>query len=139
MMTANDRCEVQSRVDESRYVLLDRSAAPPGQQEIGEEAYVDVEADGGTQRVLFHTAVSEDYAGQGLASVLVRAAIEDTIARGFRIVPVCPYVAKWFVKHPEYDEHVIAVTPAHLRAVAVAGNERATPSVALLTRQQTGS
>lgn len=118
MTTSNDRFEVQSQADESRYVLLDHSATVASTQEIGEEAYVDVEAEDGTQRVLFHTMVSEAYAGQGLASLLVKAVIEDTVARGYRIVPVCPYVAKWLPKHPEYDEYVVAVTPAHLRAVA---------------------
>lgn len=118
MTTPNDRFEVQARASESRYVLLDRSVASESAQEIGEEAYVDVAAEGGTQRVFFHTAVAESYSGQGLASLLVKAVIEDTIARGYRIVPVCPYVAKWLPKHPEYDEYVVAVTPAHLRAVA---------------------
>lgn len=117
MTTPSERFEVRPLGGESRYVLLDHELEPDG-REIGEEAYVDVEADGITQRVLFHTAVSPDYAGQGLASVLVKAVIEDIVARGYRLVPVCPYVAKWLPRHPEYDECVVAVAPAHLRAVA---------------------
>ncbi|NUR98443.1 MAG: N-acetyltransferase [Kribbellaceae bacterium] len=111
----DERFEVQSRPDESRYVLIDHEAAD---QVIGEEDYVDVESGDGVQRVLFHTGVSDEYSGQGLASVLVRAAVEDVIAHGYTIVPVCPYVAAWLPKHPEYASHVLKPHPQHLRAVA---------------------
>jgi len=33
-------------------------------------------------------------------------------------VPVCPYVKSWLPKHPEYAEHVVEPTRAHLRAIA---------------------
>ncbi|HWD80168.1 MAG TPA: GNAT family N-acetyltransferase [Kribbella sp.] len=111
----DERFEVQSRPAESRYVLIDHEAAD---RVVGEEDYVDVEAADGVQRVLFHTGVSDDYSGQGLASVLVRAVVEDVIAQGYTIVPVCPYVAAWLPKHPEYADHVLKPHPQHLRAVA---------------------
>ncbi|MFF0267641.1 GNAT family N-acetyltransferase [Kribbella sp. NPDC004536] len=111
----DERFEVQSRPEEFRYVLIDHDAAD---QVIGEEDYVDVESADGVQRVLFHTGVNEEYGGQGLASVLVRAAVEDVIAHGYTIVPVCPYVAAWLPKHPEYADHVLKPHPQHLRAVA---------------------
>lgn len=110
-----ERFQVRHEPDRSRYALLDHDRA--GDQVIGEEDYADVAADGGTQRVLYHTVVSDDYAGQGLASVLVRAAVEDTIAAGHAIVPVCPYVKAWLPKHPEYAAHVVNPRPEHLRAV----------------------
>ena len=99
---------VIDRPEELRYVLLD------GDTEIGEESYVD--ADG--ERIVFHTFVSEDYAGQGLASQLVRAVVDDIVERGMKVVPVCPYVKAWLPKHPEYAAHVVAPTRAHLRAIA---------------------
>ena len=115
-MTEN-RFTVADRPDEARYVLLDE-AADGGPAVIGEESYVDVPGeDDAVQRVLYHTGVSEDYAGQGLASVLVRAAVEDVIATGRRVVPVCPYVKNWLKKHPEHDRHVDRPRDAHLRAV----------------------
>ncbi|WP_120523027.1 GNAT family N-acetyltransferase [Arthrobacter celericrescens] len=114
---SHTRFEVQDRPEESRYVLIDRGTDGSTQDVIGEESYVDVDADGAIQRVLFHTGVSEDYAGQGLASVLVRAAVEDVIGAGYAVVPVCPYVAAWLPKHPEYADSVVKPTPAHFRAV----------------------
>ncbi|WP_031464458.1 GNAT family N-acetyltransferase [Sciscionella sediminilitoris] len=115
-MTEN-RFEVQERPEESRYVLIDLEAADPAGNVIGEESYVDVENSGNTERVLFHTGVSEDYGGRGLASFLVHDVVEDVIAKGYAVVPVCPYVAAWLPKHPEYAEHVVKPAPAHLRAV----------------------
>ncbi|MCX2185748.1 N-acetyltransferase [Streptomyces sp. SKN60] len=67
--------------------------------------------DRGEQRVFFHTEVDEAYAGQGLASILVEQALNDVRATGKRIVPVCPYVAKFLKKHDEYADITDAVTP----------------------------
>lgn len=108
----DERFEVRHRPDESRYVLVDREAGDGGAV-IGEEGYVDV----GTERVLFHTLVAEEYGGQGLASRLVRHVVDDVVAQGLSIVPVCPYVAAWLPRHPEYAEHVVQPTPEHLRAI----------------------
>ncbi|RIQ34015.1 GNAT family N-acetyltransferase [Jiangella rhizosphaerae] len=114
----DQRFEVQNRAEESRYVLIDHDATSPADQIIGEEDYVDVDTPGGIQRVLYHTGVSEDYSGQGLASLLVRTVVEDVIAHHYAIVPVCPYVAAWLPKHPEYNDHIVRPRPHHLRAVA---------------------
>lgn len=110
------RFDIQHRPDESRYVLIDRAA---DDREIGEESYVDVpgDDDGTTARVLFHTAIAADYGSQGLASLLVRHVVDDVVARGYAIVPVCPYVAKWLPEYPQYDEHVVDPGPVHFEAV----------------------
>lgn len=119
MSNEDQRFETRDLADESRYVLIDSEGADKtAGREIGEESYVDVVASDGTQRVLYHTGVSEEYGGQGLASVLVRAAVDDTIERGFSVVPVCPYVASWLTKHTEYAAHVVEPGPQHLRAIA---------------------
>ncbi|NNG38296.1 N-acetyltransferase [Flexivirga sp. ID2601S] len=114
---AQERFEVRNIPEQSRYVLIDHGEDGSAQDEIGVEQYVDFDGDAKPERILYHTAVSEDYAGQGLASVLVQTVVDDVIAGGREIVPVCPYVAKWLPKHPQYDEHVVKVKPAHLDAV----------------------
>lgn len=59
------------------------------------------------QRLLFvHTETFSQFAGQGLASRLVSEALAEVRAAGKRIVPLCPYVAAWLRKHPEYDDAV---------------------------------
>lgn len=118
---ATERFDVQHHPDESRYVLVDHGEDGSQNTEIGVEQYVDM--DGAAERVFFHTLVSEDYSGQGLASLLVRAAVDDAIASGRAIVPVCPYVARWLPKHPEYADHVVQPAAAHLDAVRAATTE----------------
>ena len=54
-------------------------------------------------RAFTHTQVSDAYQGQGIASSLVRFAVEDVRDAGLRLVPYCPYVARWLKKHPEYS------------------------------------
>ncbi len=103
--------------DESRYVLVDRGEGGAASQVIGEESYAEVTGAAGTERIFYHTAVSPDYSGQGLASVLVRAAVDHTISLGHSVVPVCPYVVTWFKKHSEYAEHEVTATPEHLDAL----------------------
>ncbi|GAB2922081.1 GNAT family N-acetyltransferase [Streptomyces mayteni] len=60
--------------------------------------------DRGEQRVFFHTEIDDAFAGHGLASILVTAALNDVRAAGKRIVPVCPYVAKYLKKHDEFAD-----------------------------------
>ncbi|MFJ7983802.1 GNAT family N-acetyltransferase [Streptomyces sp. NPDC096351] len=77
------------------------------EQRAGITAYRDRE----DRRVFFHTEIDEAYAGRGLASVLVEQALTDVRASGMRIVPVCPYVAKFLKKHEEFADITDPVTP----------------------------
>lgn len=113
------RFVVEFRADELRYALIDRGEDGSESLVSGEESIVDFAGSDAIERVFYHTEVSKDYSGQGLASLLVNDAVDDAIAQGMRIVPVCPYVVTWFDRHPEYAEHRITATPAHLRAIAV--------------------
>lgn len=107
---SEDDISVQHEPELSRYVLKD------GDTEIGEERYLDVAGDGGTERaerILHHTEVTPDREGEGLASRLVQHVVDDTVAAGRAVVPVCPYVAAWLDRHPEHADHVVAPTAAH--------------------------
>jgi predicted GNAT family acetyltransferase len=50
-----------------------------------------------------------------LAGRLAKVALDETVAAGLRIVPVCPYIKSYVSKHPEYEASTVAVTPAHLQ------------------------
>lgn len=52
------------------------------------------------ERIFYHTVVGEEYGGRGLASILVKAALEGTQAAGLTIVPLCPFVKGYLEKHP---------------------------------------
>jgi predicted GNAT family acetyltransferase len=52
-------------------------------------------------RVFTHTEVPPADEGHGFGAELVRAALDDTRARGLKIVPACSFVAAYVRRHPE--------------------------------------
>ena len=74
-------------------------------------------ADRGNQRVFYHTEVEEQFGGRGLATILVAEALEATRADGKRVVPVCPMVAAFIKKHPEFNDITDKATRAILQWV----------------------
>ena len=68
---------------------------------IARKLYHDVEAQDGTkQRVFPGVHVHPDHRGAGLAGQLTKYSIDVSLDEGYRIVPICPYVARWM---REYD------------------------------------
>ncbi len=51
-----------------------------------------------------HTYVPVSHRGHGLAELLMNAAITDARRLGFRILPVCSYVAAQFRRHPDWAD-----------------------------------
>lgn len=85
-----------------------------GEERAGHSVYKDLD----DQRIFFHTKVFDEFGGQGLASVLTREALAQSVAEGKRIVPVCPYVVKWLEGHHDFDDSVDAAEQRHLDAIA---------------------
>jgi uncharacterized protein len=79
----------------------DNTAAQRFEIEVGaDRAYLQYEREADSI-VLLHTEVPETLKGQGLASVLARAALDASRAEGLRIVVVCPFVRNYMRKHPD--------------------------------------
>lgn len=50
-----------------------------------------------------HTETLPEFERQGMASKLVRGALDDVREKGERkVVPLCPFVKGWMANHPEY-------------------------------------
>lgn len=45
--------------------------------------------------------------GQGVASRLVRMAMDHAREQGWRVIPSCSYVAEWIDRHPEYEDLLV--------------------------------
>lgn len=88
--------EVRDNADESRFeAALDGST-------LG-FAYYRLQPD----RVVFtHTEVRPEAEGKGVGSALVRWALDDVRRRGLHVVPLCPFVAAYLKRHPEYADLV---------------------------------
>ncbi len=56
--------------------------------------------DQGAQRAFIHTVIEPAYQGRGLASQLISAALAETRARGLAVLPFCPFVRSYLLKHP---------------------------------------
>jgi predicted GNAT family acetyltransferase len=64
-------------------------------------------------RVVFnHVEVYPKWERKGVGSTLVRTALDDVVARGKQITPLCPFVIGYVRRHPEYREHIAAAHPA---------------------------
>jgi hypothetical protein len=49
-----------------------------------------------------HTEMDDSVSGQGLASKLIKDALDDARAKGRQVLPVCPFVKRYISHHPEY-------------------------------------
>jgi hypothetical protein len=56
--------------------------------------------------ILTSTEVPESMRGGGVAGQLVRYALEESRAHGYEVVPLCPFVAGWIRRHPEFHDVV---------------------------------
>ncbi|PTL59724.1 GNAT family N-acetyltransferase [Paraconexibacter algicola] len=64
----------------------------------------------GVRVVFTHTEVDPAFEGQGVGGALARAALDWVRTTGeLEAVPVCPFVAGWIHRHPDYAD---LVTPA---------------------------
>ena len=53
-----------------------------------------------------HTEVDPRFGGRGVGSALARGAMEQMEGIGEPVVPLCPFIAGWIERHPEYDHLV---------------------------------
>jgi predicted GNAT family acetyltransferase len=93
----NNGARVSVRLDQSRpigaYTVHVADGSPVGRADFVDSPEVDDE------RILFHTEIDHEHAGRGLAGVLVREVLADSIRHGLTVVPVCPLIALHLEKH----------------------------------------
>lgn len=102
---------VHANSEEQRFELIDNGAV------IGATHWIPHQSSEGTQRIFYHTTVDDNYGGLGLASTLVREALDQTHADSIPVVAVCPYVKKWLTKHPAHPIQRVTPRPEHLEAL----------------------
>jgi predicted GNAT family acetyltransferase len=59
-----------------------------------------------TRIVFVHTEVPAAFRGHGVADTLAHAGLEYARAQHLTVVPLCPFVAAYIQRHPEYQELV---------------------------------
>lgn len=87
--------ELEDAGSKGRYVLR----APDGAE--AEMTFTKV---GAHQLIIDHTGVPDAFRGQGAGLKLVTRAVEDARAAGKKIIPLCPFAASQFRRHPEWAD-----------------------------------
>jgi predicted GNAT family acetyltransferase len=59
---------------------------------------------GARQVIIDHTGVPDAFRGKGVGVLLVARAVEDARAAGKTIIPLCPFAAAQFRRHPEWAD-----------------------------------
>jgi uncharacterized protein len=62
--------------------------------------------DGRSGRAFEHTVITTEYQGMGLASQLIRYALDEARATGRNVLPFCPFVRSFIQRHPAYIDLV---------------------------------
>ncbi|MEL6676837.1 MAG: GNAT family N-acetyltransferase [Bacteroidota bacterium] len=63
--------------------------------------------DRGALIVFTHTEVPSSLEGKGIASKMARAALDYARESGKEVMPLCPYIAAFIRRHPEYQDLVM--------------------------------
>lgn len=58
--------------------------------------------------VFTHTEVPPPLRGKGVASALIRGALDQVRGEGVRVVPSCPFVKAYIERHPEFEDLLAA-------------------------------
>jgi predicted GNAT family acetyltransferase len=93
--TESPLIEVEDRGSKGRYLL--RSPA-------GDEAEMTFSRVSDQLIIIDHTEVTDAFRGQGAGLRLVTRAVEDARAAGRKIIPLCPFAASQFRRHPEWAD-----------------------------------
>jgi predicted GNAT family acetyltransferase len=51
-----------------------------------------------------HTETPTALTGRGIASTLVRGALEQVRAKGLKVIPQCSFVSRFISKHPQFAD-----------------------------------
>lgn len=70
----------------------------------GPEAELTYSKAGDRKIIIDHTGVPDAYRGQGIGLALVTRAVDDARASGKQIVPLCPFAAAQFKRHPDWRD-----------------------------------
>lgn len=94
-MTDEARIELEDNGAKGRYVVKGPDGA---------EAEMTFTRVGDHQLIIDHTEVPDAFRGQGVGARLVTRAVEDARAAGKTIIPLCPFAAAQFRRHPEWAD-----------------------------------
>lgn len=94
-MSENILIELEEKGSKGRYVVKNPDGA---------EAEMTFSKVGDSQIIIDHTGVPDAFRGQGVGAMLVARVVEDARAASKKIIPLCPFAAAQFRRHPEWAD-----------------------------------
>lgn len=94
-MSDDIHIELEEQANKGRYFVKGADGA---------EAEMTFSKAGESQIIIDHTGVPDAFRGQGVGVRLVSRAVEDARAAGKKIIPLCPFAAAQFRRHPEWAD-----------------------------------
>src|SRR5476649_513150 len=82
--------------------IIDNAAASRYEIHVSDEVAIAQYKRKGDHVVIVHTEVPKSLEGRGLGGMLAKRALDDARAQGLSVVPLCPFVASYIARHPEY-------------------------------------
>jgi uncharacterized protein len=61
----------------------------------------------GEKIIIEHTEVPVELEGRGIATRIVRTALDYARAQKLKVMPLCPFTAAFIHRHPEYQDLVL--------------------------------
>lgn len=94
-MNDNFHIEFEDSGHKGRYVVRGADGA---------EAELTFTRAGDSRIIIDHTGVPDAFRGQGVGAKLVARAVEDARAAGKTVLPLCPFAAAQFKRHPDWAD-----------------------------------
>ncbi|MDQ1479907.1 MAG: uncharacterized protein QOI44_768 [Actinomycetota bacterium] len=107
-MTAESDPKVpENEMTENEMTVTDNADADRYELHVGNDlaAFLQYHRNG-KRLVLIHTETLAAFAGHGVGAHLVKTVLDEARDRGLRVVPRCPFVARYIKEHPEYQDLV---------------------------------
>jgi uncharacterized protein len=106
-MTADGQQDTPSEPDEALVSVRDSPRASRFELRVnGVVAGYVTYRDARSGRAFEHTVITTEYQGMGLASQLIRYALDEARATGLNVLPFCPFVRSFIQQHPAYVDLV---------------------------------
>ena len=90
-------------IDLSKVEVVHNAAQKRFEIHLGEQIAMVKYILGSSEIIFTHTEVPGAFEGQGVASKMAKVALEYAKAQGMRVRPMCPYMASYIKRHPEYQ------------------------------------
>lgn len=87
------------------YAIRDNAERRRLEADLGDGSFAVAEYTLPAGKIMFtHTEVPAAHEGHGIGSALIRFGLASARERGLQVIPICPFFAAYFRKHPEQQD-----------------------------------